>query len=730
MRRLPALAVALGALAATAVAAAIVVPFALADLLWATIAQRAATATGIRIEAEGTVRLKLFPSPRLLVSSVEVANAADVALVHIDRVRLELAWPDLLTGRVDARRAELRHTRFLTLPPHPPVDVELQRQGEAGNVAASFEGGTLRSRIRPNAGGLAIETLTLTAGAYKADGAGTLTSGDEPRVVLTLDRLDSGATPLGRGALAAVWGSDGLVIERLSFQHGNGAEVSFFGLATTDHGAIRLEGGFEGRAPATAGVAEGTARLAMTLGGGVGRAELTDIELRMPDGRLSGSVRADLAGEPNVIADFRLDTLRLDGASTMPPELLAPLMMMPKAELRLRVGRVSWTGGAADGVILDAAGEGNQFTLRELAARNLAGAPFHARGRFALDPAGAAATFEELEFRYATLSGTARGSVDLAAPRPRMRLDAALNGPLALDAIVPPLPPLPPEPMTRRAAAAAATAASRPVASPGWSRERLSLPPLPPIDADIHLTAPRLLWRGFSLDQAELDARLAEEALIVDTLAGQLYGGRFELRGRAAATGGVPVVSGDASLAGSNLKAILREHAGLKEIAGSLDGSARFTTTGGSPAELIAGLKGGVQIRCRDGAIDGFNLPGMSDGLKRLQRPTDLAEVFRMGLGGGRTPFSTLEGTFRVEQGVARTEDLRLSARGGEVRTTGSISLPAWSVDMINQFRLSEHPDLPPFSLKLSGPIDAPRRIFDLQALQSQLVRRGRPPAR
>jgi hypothetical protein len=731
MGRLGKIGVALIAVAGLVAVAVVIVPFALADRLWQEAAARAGAATGLRITAEGSVRLKLFPAPRLLVSTVEIASAPGAALAHIDRAKLELTWADLLTGHADAKRVQLRHARLLLLPQHPPVDLDIERDGETARLTASYEGGVVRAGIRAGAAAVAIEALDVLAGAYVASGTGQLTLGNDPRVVVTFDRLEHAGIAIGRGGVAATLASDSLVIERVFLQGNDGAEASFFGLAVADHGAVRLEGGLEGRAATPAGAVEATARLAASLGGATGRIDITDIELRSPGTRLSGSLRAELALESRLQGDFRIDALDLDATPAKALGVLAPLAAIPTAELRLRIGRLTWKSMAADGVVIDMIRQGPQVTLRELAARNIGGAPFYAQGRFGLAPSGLAA--DAVNFRYATLDGTLNGSVDLSGNVPLARIDAVLNGPLALDAIVPPLPPLPPEPTTRRAAAAAAVAAAAPrppASSTGWSRERFSLPALPEVEADLRLTTPRLIWRGHRLEAAEMKARIADSVFTLETLTGRLYDGRFELQGRAAVTEGRPVFSGTVSLAGSDLKAVLRDYAGINEIAGSVDGTAQLAATGSSAAELMAGLKGTAQIRCRDGAITGFNLPGMSDGLKRIQRPTDLAEVFRLGMGGGRTTFSALEGGFRIDQGVARTENLKLVAKGGEIRTVGTINLAAWTVDIGNQFRLTEHPELPPFALKLNGPMDAPRRIFEFQELQSQLVRRGRPAVR
>lgn len=728
MGRLAKIGVAALALAGLATVAVVAVPYVFAERLWERAASRVESAAGIRVSADGPVRLKLFP-PRLLVSTVEVSTAPNATLAHIDRVRVAFSWADLLAGRTEPRRIQLRHARLLALPQHPPVDLDIQRDGAASRIAASFEGGEVRADIRAGAEAIAIEALTVILGRTLATGSGQIALGSDPRGVVTFDRIEEGETVVGRGGFAAALSSDGLLIERIFFQGADGREASFFGLALTDHGAVRLEGGLEARAATPAGPLESTARLAAAFGGGARRVDITDIDLRAPGTRLSGTLSAELAPDARAKGDFRIDALDLDSVRPEILGVLAPLAAVANAELRLRMGRVAWKGTAAEGVILDMARQGAQVNVRELAARNFGGAPFHAQGKLGLASTGIAA--DGLTFRYATLDGTANGSVDMSGAVPRAHLDIALKGPLALDAIVPPLPPLPPEPTTRRGAAAAAAAARAPPPPPtGWSRERFSLPPIPAIEADLRLTTPRLTWRGLRLDEAEAKARIADNAVSLEALTGRLYDGRFSLQGQATLAEGQPAFSGTATLAGSDLRAVLRDYAGISDIAGSVDGTMQLAASGSSPAELMAALKGTAQISGRDGVINGFNLPGMSDGLKRIQRPTDLAEVFRLGMGGGRTAFSALEGGFRIERGVARTENLKLVAKGGEIRTTGAINLAAWTVDIGNQLRLTEHPELPPFALKLSGPMDAPRRVFDFQDLQSQLVRRGRAPTR
>ena len=92
---------------------------------------------------------------------------------------------------------------------------------------------------------------------------------------------------------------------------------------------------------------------------------------------------------------------------------------------------------------------------------------------------------------------------------------------------------------------------------------------------------------------------------------------------------------------------------------------------------------------------------------------------------GTRPRFSTVDGSFRIDKGVLRTDDLRLVAKAGEGRATGFADLPRWKMDFTAEFRLTEHPEAPPFGMRAYGPLDDPRRVFKFDKLQSYLLRRG-----
>ena len=94
-------------------------------------------------------------------------------------------------------------------------------------------------------------------------------------------------------------------------------------------------------------------------------------------------------------------------------------------------------------------------------------------------------------------------------------------------------------------------------------------------------------------------------------------------------------------------------------------------------------------------------------------------------MGGGDTKFSALDGTFRIDNGRLVSNDLKLLAKAGEGNAKGYANLPRWNLDFTTRFRLTEHPKAPPFGMRVFGPIDAPRRLFGFEKLQSFLLQRG-----
>jgi hypothetical protein len=141
--------------------------------------------------------------------------------------------------------------------------------------------------------------------------------------------------------------------------------------------------------------------------------------------------------------------------------------------------------------------------------------------------------------------------------------------------------------------------------------------------------------------------------------------------------------------------------------------------------EMISALSGKGAMKVTKGVVEGFNLTAVSERLKKLDDAIGFLSLLQTSMSGGQTRFSRLDGTFNIAKGVVRTDDILLVARAGEGRATGIIDLPRWVLDIKANFFLTEHPKAPPFGMRLSGSIDQPKRVFDVERMQAFLLQRG-----
>ena len=114
----------------------------------------------------------------------------------------------------------------------------------------------------------------------------------------------------------------------------------------------------------------------------------------------------------------------------------------------------------------------------------------------------------------------------------------------------------------------------------------------------------------------------------------------------------------------------------------------------------------------------------MSDQLKQLDRSVDFLLLAQRAMQGGTTPFDSLTASYKIINGVLQSEDISLKSKSAEGRGTAVVNLPPQEMDVRTQSWLSEHPNSPPIGLRLTGPLDNPRQILDVNKMQSYVLQR------
>jgi len=255
-----------------------------------------------------------------------------------------------------------------------------------------------------------------------------------------------------------------------------------------------------------------------------------------------------------------------------------------------------------------------------------------------------------------------------------------------------------------------------------WSHESIDLASLSLADADLTLSGNSIAYDRWRIDQPKLAVAVTDGTLAMNHLTGNLLGGSIAADADLTATT-PPSLHAKLSLRDLDLKQAFTTEAGIGSVEGRFDADASLAATGGSPAELIAGLSGEATLRAHGGAVSGIDLAAANEWLKVLDRPFDLLGLIRTGL-RGRTSFNELTGSFHVADGMVRSDDLRLVADGTAGQGMATFDLPRWTMASQLEFRLTGLPAAPPLRVRLEGPIDAPREVFDVNPLQRFLKQR------
>nr|WP_246500546.1 AsmA family protein [Azospirillum rugosum] len=328
-----------------------------------------------------------------------------------------------------------------------------------------------------------------------------------------------------------------------------------------------------------------------------------------------------------------------------------------------------------------------------------------------------------------TVAGTSlrgRAATDLNGAKPRV--DAEIQtGDLDLD----------------RLAAGPAAASRRPGAPAGGPAPAGSAAPAPAADSGsldfgwlnsfdgrLALTSAALVKGETRIEKPALRAAVQNGVLTLEQFDGGLLGGQLGITGRLAAPGGqAPTAEAAITLVKAKLAQAFKDGGigggALDLTGGTLDLESTLATSGTSTDALLRALSGQGRVSARDGVIRGFDLRALRDRLTRLDRPQELLGAVMGGLQGGETQFARMDGTFVVDQGVLRTEDLKLDSDVGQASGVGQVNLPAKSIDMRVRVTILSEQALPPLTVRLTGPLAQPTRSFEMQEVQEYFARRA-----
>ena len=263
-----------------------------------------------------------------------------------------------------------------------------------------------------------------------------------------------------------------------------------------------------------------------------------------------------------------------------------------------------------------------------------------------------------------------------------------------------------------------------------WSEEPLDLVLLDRLSGTLTLGAEALVLGPYRIEQADVDIAAGEGTLTLGSLGGRLFGGALEADGslvRAPVPGG----QGAVRLTDANIGAILDEAAHGRAVSGTATIDGYFTLSGRTEREMVESLAGRLAVTSGEGAVEGVDVPAIGRQIAALSEADALDDILsfveqaEQSLSSGQTAIRSLDGTVRVQNGLARIDGFKIVADGGVGDINGTADLPAWQLDLTALFRLDQHADAPPVGVHLEGPIDEPQRRYLIEEMQAHLIEVG-----
>ena len=255
-----------------------------------------------------------------------------------------------------------------------------------------------------------------------------------------------------------------------------------------------------------------------------------------------------------------------------------------------------------------------------------------------------------------------------------------------------------------------------------WTRDAIDTSFLRAINLDLTARANRLVHGTWTIQQPQIDIDLNNGTLNVNTLSGQMFGGVFNMTGRAEARGeGQPLsVSSTMNAENVNLSELVK--AATSQTKERVTGTGTFklnlSTSGLSSSALIYALNGDGNITTSDIVVTGIDLAKVTEAISD-ESLTDLGQVVRSAFNSGQTPFQAIDHPITIREGVMPVNNLTLRSSTADLIANGSVNFADWRMDVTNMIDFTDPDDLPSVEMTLKGPLNAPQQNVAQDVLMS-----------
>jgi len=248
-----------------------------------------------------------------------------------------------------------------------------------------------------------------------------------------------------------------------------------------------------------------------------------------------------------------------------------------------------------------------------------------------------------------------------------------------------------------------------------WDRMPISLDGLNGFDLDLRLSAARIVIARAKLGRTAIAANLRGGKFTATIGEAQAFGGILKGSFALAASDRGTEFKSQLSFTDVDLENCLNDLFNFKRIDGRGNLALNIDASGESMFDLTRGMNGTASLIGRQGALTGLNVEQL---LRRLERrPLSGTGDFR----AGRTPYERLTANFKITQGEALIEEMRIEGSKVRLGVVGTASIPSREFDLRGIAALvSGNSEAPPtFELPfvVQGPWDDPIMLPDTQML-------------
>ncbi len=222
---------------------------------------------------------------------------------------------------------------------------------------------------------------------------------------------------------------------------------------------------------------------------------------------------------------------------------------------------------------------------------------------------------------------------------------------------------------------------------PAWSEAPMDFSSLRNLDADLDVSTDAILLNDLQVGESRLLLKIDRGRMTAEIPELSMYGGQGSGQLVVNARGATPSFAGNFDMGAVNAQPFSRDLLKHDNLLGLGSFTFNFTASGASQAAIMASMDGGGGFDLADGALKGVNIAGIARAAAQLRagglNPAALAAAVAEARGPAQqTDFTEFLSRFTMDDGVVSAPTISLNGPFLAMNGTGSVNLPAQTIDL------------------------------------------------